>query len=786
MSDITVAQLASTIGTTADKLLKQLSDAGIELRDENAKISDEEKQVLLKHLQTSKSMDTTTVARKKITLKRKSISTLKVGKDAGQKKTVQVEVRKKKTYMQKKDLQEQEKEIEQPEPQQEVAEDKPPVEQKVKEKKNKAAKSSKNDAPSSQEPVKNEEKDKPKKADKAEAEDNKRSVLRTAVKLKRTQNIVQKVHAFEKPAAPMVYEVNVPETITVSELAKRMSIKGTEVIKIMMNMGSMATINQVLDQDTAVLIVEELGHKAIVINDNQLEEELLSDSSSSSPVSRPPVVTIMGHVDHGKTSLLDYIRKSSVVSGESGGITQHIGAYHVDTPKGTISFLDTPGHAAFSAMRARGAKVTDIVVIVVAADDGVKPQTIEAITHAKAAKIPIIIAVNKIDKPDADPDRAINELSQHGIMPESWGGDNIFVNLSALTGENVDELLDNILLIAEMLELKAVADGNAKGVIIESKLDKGRGPISTILVQSGQLKKGDILIAGLQFGRVKALFDENNNPLETVGPSMPAEVLGLSGVCAAGDEAHVVNDEKKARDINIQRKNKHRDIQLSKKRKTLDNLFEEHKNSEKKTLNILLKADVNGSVEALKDALEKLSGDNEEVQVNIVSVGVGGITESDVNLASASDAVILGFNVRADATAKKLIDFASVDLRYYSVIYDLIDDVTKALSGMLDPEMQEKIIGIADVREVFRSPKYGLIAGCMVTEGVVKRNNPIRVLRDNVVIFEGALESLRRFKEDANEVRQGTECGIGVKNYNDVKAGDQIEVFETVQVKRTL
>jgi translation initiation factor IF-2 len=583
----------------------------------------------------------------------------------------------------------------------------------------------------------------------------------------------------------MVYDVNIPETITVSDLAKKMSIKGTEVIKIMMNMGSMATINQVLDQDTAVLIVEELGHKPIIIQDTEIENELLKDQNEYEKVSRPPIVTIMGHVDHGKTSLLDYIRKSQVAVSESGGITQHIGAYHVETSKGIITFLDTPGHAAFTAMRARGAQITDIVIIVVAADDGVKPQTVEAIQHAQSAKIPIIVAVNKIDKPDADPDKVINELSQYGIMPESWGGDNIFVNISALEGTNVDDLLDSILLVAEMLELKAPAEGAAQGIVVESKLDRGRGPVSTVLVQSGVLRKGDTMLVGLQFGKIKAMFDENGNPLEKAGPSIPVEVLGLSGVCVAGDEAQVVSDEKKAREIAQFRQNKNRDVQLSKQRKvSLEGLFEEHKNSEKKTLNVVLKADVNGSSEALRDALSLLS--NDEVQVNIVSYGVGGITESDVNLAAASKAVILGFNVRADATAKKLIDFEGIDLHYYSIIYDLIDDVKKSLSGLLEPEFKEKIIGIANVREVFRSPKFGAIAGCMVVEGLIKRNSPIRVLRDNVVIYEGKLESLRRFKEDSSEVRQGMECGIGVKNYNDVRVGDQIEVFESVEIKRKL
>ncbi|NQY42068.1 MAG: translation initiation factor IF-2 [Legionellales bacterium] len=789
MAEITVSKLANVIGITADKLLSQLKDAGITVESESSTISDEEKRLLLTHLRKPADGN---YEKKKITLKRKSVSKLKIGKASSQKKVVQVEVRRKKTYVpQKLVAEEQQKEpeiIDEKVPVLDATPNKPDEAPKAKQQVKKEAENEKKNKPDTA--AKNiQENKKPEKDlsadEKSPVKKEERTVLRTAVKLNRNREFVKKVHAFEKPIAPMVYEVSIPETITVSDLAKKMSIKGTEVIKIMMNLGFMATINQVLDQDTAVLIVEELGHKPIIIQDSDLEEQILGGSKQYDEFPRPPIVTIMGHVDHGKTSLLDYIRRSSVTSSESGGITQHIGAYHVETSRGVITFLDTPGHAAFTAMRARGAEVTDIVIIVVAADDGAKPQTIEAIQHAQSAKIPIIVAVNKIDKPEADPDKVMNELSQHGIMPESWGGENIFVNISALTGENVDTLLDNILLVAEMGELKAVNKGLAKGVVIESKLDKGRGPISTVLVQSGSLKKGDILLAGLQFGKVKAMFDENNKALSEAGPSIPVEVLGLSGVCSAGDDVQAVQDEKIAREVVEIRRNKFRDIQLSNKRKSsLEGLFEHHKNSDRKILNIVLKADVNGSVEALRDALNKLSHD--EVQVSIVSYGVGGITESDVNLASASNAIILGFNVRADATAKKLIDFEGISLRYYSIIYDLIDDVKKALSGLLDPEFKEKIVGIADVREVFRSPKYGSIAGCMVTEGFVKRNNPIRVLRDNVVIYEGALESLRRFKEDTNEVRQGMECGIGVKNYNDVKIGDQIEVFETIQVERKI
>jgi translation initiation factor IF-2 len=551
-------------------------------------------------------------------------------------------------------------------------------------------------------------------------------------------------------------------------------------------MGAMATINQVIDQETATIVAEEMGHKVILTKENELEEAVLAEAQEGGlKTSRAPVVTIMGHVDHGKTSLLDYIRRAKVADGEAGGITQHIGAYHVDTPKGMISFLDTPGHAAFTSMRSRGAKATDIVVLVVAADDGVMPQTIEAIQHAKAAGVPLIVAVNKIDKEAADPDRVKTELSQHDIIPEDWGGDNMFVHVSAKQGTGIEDLLDTILLQAEMLDLEAVANGPASGVVIESRLDKGRGPVASILIQQGELKQGDILLCGLEYGRVRAMRDEDGKIIDSAGPSIPVEVLGLSGVPSAGDEATVVRDEKKAREVALYRQGKFRDIKLARQQKAkLDNMFANMEAGEVSELNIVLKADVQGSLEAICDSLNKLSTD--EVKVNIIGRGVGGITETDASLASASGAIIIGFNVRADASARKLIDNEAVDLHYYSIIYDLIDEVRAAMGGLLAPEFRQEIIGLAEVRDVFKSPKMGAIAGCMVTEGVIKRNNPIRVLRDNVVIYEGALESLRRFKDDANEVRNGMECGIGVKNYNDVRVGDQIEVFEVVEVKRTL
>jgi len=554
----------------------------------------------------------------------------------------------------------------------------------------------------------------------------------------------------------------------------------------MMNLGSMVTINQVIDQDTAAVVVEEMGHKPKLVQANALETQLLEDvAAAGEKKPRPPVVTVMGHVDHGKTSLLDRIRSANVAAGEAGGITQHIGAYRVSTPKGVVTFIDTPGHAAFTAMRARGAKVTDIVVLVVAADDGVMPQTVEAVQHAKAGGVPLIVAVNKIDKPDADPDRVRQGLTQHGVIPEDWGGDTIFVRVSAKTGEGIDNLLEAILLQAEVLELQAIQEGPASGTVIESRLDKGRGPVATVLVQSGTLKRGEVLLTGFEFGRVRALIDENGRAVEEAGPSTPVEVLGLSNTPNASDEAIVVDDERKAREIALLRINKSREAKLARQQAAkLDNVFSRMEEGQQVSLNLLIKADVQGSAEALSEALSRLS--NEEVNVGILSSGVGGITESDVNLAIASSAMIIGFNVRADASARKLIEAEKIDLRYYSIIYDVIDDVKAALSGMLSPEVKETIIGVAEVRDVFRSSKFGAIAGCIVTTGMVRRSNPIRVLRDNVVIFEGQLESLRRFKDDVNEVKSGTECGIGVKNYNDVRPGDQIEVFERTEIARSL
>ena len=591
---------------------------------------------------------------------------------------------------------------------------------------------------------------------------------------------------FQKPAQAVNRDVIIGETITVGELANKMAVKGSQVIKAMMKLGAMATINQVIDQETAQLVAEEMGHKVILRRENELEEAVMSDRDTGAAAEpRAPVVTIMGHVDHGKTSLLDYIRSTKVASGEAGGITQHIGAYHVETDNGMITFLDTPGHAAFTSMRARGAQATDIVVLVVAADDGVMPQTIEAIQHAKAAQVPVVVAVNKIDKPEADPDRVKNELSQYGILPEEWGGESQFVHVSAKAGTGIDDLLDAILLQAEVLELKAVRNGMASGAVIESFLDKGRGPVATVLVREGTLHKGDIVLCGFEYGRVRAMRDELGREVLEAGPSIPVEILGLSGVPAAGDEVTVVRDEKKAREVALYRQGKFREVKLARQQKSkLENMFANMTEGEVHEVNIVLKADVQGSVEAISDSLLKLSTD--EVKVKIIGSGVGGITETDATLAAASNAILVGFNVRADASARKVIEAESLDLRYYSVIYNLIDEVKAAMSGMLSPELKQQIIGLAEVRDVFKSPKFGAIAGCMVTEGNIKRHNPIRVLRDNVVIYEGELESLRRFKDDVNEVRNGMECGIGVKNYNDVRVGDMIEVFEIIEIQRSI
>ncbi|HWX68043.1 MAG TPA: translation initiation factor IF-2 [Rhodanobacter sp.] len=607
--------------------------------------------------------------------------------------------------------------------------------------------------------------------------------------LSRGNNPSSGPHGFSRPTAPVVREVVVGDTNVVAELAQKMAVKGSEVVKALFKMGVMATINQTIDHDTAVLVVEELGHTPVADSQNNAEETLAAHTQNveleGEKITRPAVVTIMGHVDHGKTSLLDYIRRTKVAFGEAGGITQHIGAYHVETSKGVITFLDTPGHAAFTSMRARGAQSTDIVILVVAADDGVMPQTVEAVKHARAAKVPLIVAVNKMDKDGANPDNVKQGLVQYEVVPEDWGGDVQFVPVSAKTGAGVEDLLDAISVQAEMMELKAVADGRASGVVIESSLDRGRGPVATVLVQQGTLKKGDFIVCGIEYGRMRALIDETGKQVLEAGPSIPVQVLGLSGVPETGDDFVCVEDERLAREVAQERELKRRETRMVSKSNRLEDIIAKMgQGVEQQTLNILVKGDVQGSVEALRESLTQIG--NERVRVNVVSSGVGGINESDATLAAASKALIIGFNVRADASARKVIETAGLDVRYFSIIYDVIDQVTQAATGLLGMEVREDIIGTAQVRDVFRSSKFGAVAGCMVIEGTVKRSKPIRVLRDNVVIFEGELESLRRFKELVDEVRNGMECGIAVKQYNDVKPGDQIECFERTEVARTL
>jgi len=592
-------------------------------------------------------------------------------------------------------------------------------------------------------------------------------------------------HAFSAPTEPLVREVLVPETISVADLAHKMSVKAAEVIKTLMKMGMMVTINQVLDQETAIIVVEEMGHTAKAAEANDPEAFLETEHVEAINETRPPVVTVMGHVDHGKTSLLDYIRRTRVASGEAGGITQHIGAYHVETPRGQVTFLDTPGHEAFTAMRARGAKATDVVILVVAADDGVMPQTIEAVHHAKAAKVPLVVAINKIDKPDANPERVKQELVAQEVVPEDWGGETMFVEVSAKTGQGIEDLLEAVLLQAEVLELTAPKNTPAKGLVIEGRLDKGRGPVATILVQSGTLKRGDMLLAGSSYGRVRAMLDEAGREVKEAGPSIPVEILGLSEVPNAGEETIVLNDERKAREIALFRQGKYRDVKLARQQAAkLENMFEQMGEGEVKSLPLIIKSDVQGSYEALATSLQKLSTD--EVKVNILHTGVGAITESDINLAAASKAVVIGFNVRADAGARKLMDSAGVDVRYYNIIYEAVDEVKAALGGMLSPEEKENIIGLVEIREVFRISRVGSVAGCYVLDGMVKRGSKVRVLRSNVVIHTGELEALKRFKDDVREVKASFECGISLKNFNDIEVGDQLEVFEVVEVARTL
>ncbi len=835
MADVTVKQLAQVVGIPVERLLTQLQEAGLSITDEQQVVKEDQKRILLNHLSgASKREENASPGR--ITLRRKSVSQVTLGHDVHSGKTVNIEVRKKRIYEKQSaipvvpEVEVQEPVIEEPvlpisvieevvvidvpeaesllgvdiveetsiielvdiEPVVVEIEAPEQVQTRTDAPRKKAATNDTNAKPEFKNAKKKGKYQAPKHVENeiemsAHVKRNKPKRRKGQEKSEKYREAEESLtHGFAMPTVPTVHEVMVPETITVAELAKRMSVKAAAVIKVMIGLGAMATINQVIDQETAMIVVEEMGHIARMLKDDAIEHTL-DDAVDKGSLDEPraPVVTIMGHVDHGKTSLLDYIRRTKVAAGEAGGITQHIGAYHVITPKGEITFLDTPGHAAFTAMRARGAQATDIVILIVAADDGVKPQTVEAVQHAKAAKVPIIVAINKMDKPGVDPERVMNELSSYDVIPEAWGGDTMFVNISAKTGEGIDNLLDAVLLQAEVLELTAHTDGAAKGVVIESRLDKGRGPVATILVQRGTLRKGDIILAGFQYGRVRALVSDSGALVDSAGPSIPVEVLGLSAIPHAGDEAIVVPDEKRAREVALFRQGKFRDVKLARRQKTsLEGIFENMTAAEVKVLNIVLKADMQGSVEAIADALVKLS--NDEVKVEIIASGVGGITESDVHLALASNGLLIGFNVRADAGAKRLAEQESVSLHYYSVIYDIVDQVRGALTGMLSPQFKEEIVGIAEVRDVFRSPKIGAIAGCMVVEGSIKRNNPIRVLRDNVVIYEGTLESLRRFKDDVSEVRQGFECGIGVKNYNDVKPGDLIEVFETIEIKRNL
>ena len=855
MAEVTVSELAKVVGASVDRLLSQMQEAGLSHDAADAPVSDEEKQKLLAYLKSLHGEQSREP--KQITLKRKTVSTLKTG--AGR-KTVNVEVRKKRTYV-KRNPEEQENQVDveqsvdpavvagvasdrsddveaqrqaaieaRRKAEEEAQQAQEEAKRKAEEQQQKAEEQKQSEVEKQAlvdpaavpvevpaEPSKHVKKhvkpdadvaadaeDAPKKPKKRgtikepkrknedilqavvdEADDEKKPRLRTAAKVAKIEN----KHKFKKPTDKAVFDVEIPEEIIVSDLAQQMSVKAAVVIKALMKLGTMASINQAIDQDTATLIVEELGHNPIPVSGEEVEQSLIDALQANIEEAlepRAPVVTVMGHVDHGKTSLLDYIRESRVASGEAGGITQHIGAYHVDTPKGMVTFLDTPGHAAFTAMRARGAQSTDVVILVVAADDGVMPQTEEAIQHARAAGVPLVVAINKIDKEAADPERVITELSAKEVIPEEWGGDTQFVKVSAHSGEGVDDLLEAVLLQAELLELQAPSNVAGKGVIVESRLEKGRGTVATALVQAGTLRKGDLVLAGESVGRIRAMNDEAGRPTPEAGPSIPVEILGLDVPPAAGEEFLVVEDERKARELAELRQDKARQEKVSRQQAAkLENMFATFEGSEEKgKLPVLIKADVRGSLEAILASMADIG--NEEVEVEVIGSGVGGINESDINLALTSGAAVIGFNVRADASARRIAEDEEVDLRYYSVIYNVLDDVKQALSGLLAPEKREEIVGIAEVRDVFRSPKFGAIAGCMVIEGTVYRNKPIRVLRDNVVIYEGELESLRRFKDDANEVRNGMECGIGVKDYNDVKAGDQIEVYDIKEVARQL
>ena len=844
MTDATISELAGVVGVSVDKLLSQVKEAGLPHSKAKDTISNDDKNTLLLFLRRSHGdKDATDGAPKKITLKRKTIATLKSASTHGRGKTVNVEVRKKRTYVKRSTIVDDTPEVE------EELEDlvtakgdaeadvSAPAEDGADQAKadattveTKAAGEAQPEATLAQEvpPPEEGRASKPgaKRKTQAKTDDvgEKKTHLRNKAKAQAPKRqaktihvnddfvlegddfdeiggrgrrvsgrrgkarIAAQQHAFEKPTEFIAREITIAETNSVSDLAQKMSVKSAEIVKILFNMGVMATINQVLDHDTSSLLIEEMGHKVKFVSEDVVEEQLadsLAAETGDEEVVRAPVVTVMGHVDHGKTSLLDYIRKTNVASHEAGGITQHIGAYHVQTEQGMISFLDTPGHAAFTAMRSRGAKATDVIVLVVAADDGVKPQTEEAVQHAKAAGVPLVVAINKIDKEGIDPERIKNELSAMEVIPDDWGGDTQFVEVSALTGKGVDQLLEAVLLQAELLELKAYIDVPGHGVVIESRLDKGRGPVASVLVQNGTLRSGDIVLAGHEYGKVRALLDEEGNTVESAGPSMPVEILGLNGVPEAGDDFLVVADEKKAKEVAELRRTRHKASQQAKQQANMiETMFAGLGKEKVNVFNVIIKTDVRGSLEAIAGSLQKLN--TEEVRVNVVGSGVGGISETDAHLAATSKAMIIGFNVRADRSARDIVENEGLQLRYYNVIYDVIDDATAIMGGMLSPEIREEIVGVAEVRDVFNSPKFGQIAGSMVIEGTVYRSKPIRVLRDDVVIYEGELESLRRFKDDASEVRNGMECGIGVRNYNDVKVGDKIEVYETTEVARSL
>ena len=870
MAEVTVTQLAETTNTTVERLLQQLKEAGLSQTDASDLISEEEKQALLAHIKSTHGETEAEAAPKKITLKRRTLSTLKTGGSSGRGRTVNVEVRKKRTYVRKAESEAAESPEEAPKTAAPAAASAPAAEPEVSaeelaaeqakakeealrraahdellgeanRRRDEAAKKAAEEEQKAKEEAEKKAQDAAAEQARKAAEDKKKDTEESRVSSRKdkrdrrdlddkdsrekrsrqggrkqrieelsfgdqdelladetggektlglSQSRPRKVarpvrQRFQAPTEEQTREVEIGENITVAQLSQRMSVKATDVIKTLMSLGVMANINQTVDQDTATLVVEEFGHTVKLLDADAVETALgVEMELDGESVTRAPVVTVMGHVDHGKTSLLDYIRNRRVATGEAGGITQHIGAYRVPTKQGEICFIDTPGHAAFTAMRARGANSTDIVILVVAADDGVLPQTEEAIQHAKNAGAPMVVAINKIDKEGADPDRAKNGLAAKDVIPEDWGGDTQFIPVSALTGQGIDDLLEAVLLQAELMELKAVEEGPANGVVVESELDKGKGPVATLLVQNGTLKQGDIIVAGQQFGRARAITGDDGKPVKLAGPSTPVSMLGLDGPPSAGDTFTVVKDEKRAREVALFRKEKADSERLATPAASLDNLLASFGDTKVNYLNVVVKADVKGSLEAIVSALNEIG--NDEVKVNVVYSGVGGIAEHDVNFAITSGAVIFGFNVRADSAARKLVERDGLDLRYYKVIYDLVDDVRDALTGMLAPELREEIVGIAEVRDVFQSKKLGAIAGCMVIEGTVYRDKKIRVLRDNIVIFEGELESLRHFKDEVESARNGTECGIGVKSYNDVKVGDQIEVFDSREIAREL